>query len=182
MAQLEARKDVLEAQLAQGEDVKVVMHPSMADHYRERVANLREALAKEGCQAEAAEIMRTLIDKIELTPVCRDGKATLSITLHGDLAGILGLAAKARGPLNASGAVVACGGRQNAANRVGWRRGYGCGLVILSPDLREQAAPAFDPPRVGAGEPHAFPDARGDGVVDRDAGLGLQRLDHAGAA
>jgi hypothetical protein len=37
-----------------------------------------------------------LIDKIELTPVCRDGKETLSITLHGDLAGILGLAAKSQ--------------------------------------------------------------------------------------
>jgi hypothetical protein len=30
MAQLEARKEVLEAQLAQGEDVKVAVHPSMA--------------------------------------------------------------------------------------------------------------------------------------------------------
>jgi hypothetical protein len=61
-----------------------------------RGANLREALAREGCQAEAAEIMRTLIDKIVLAPVCRDGKETLSITLHGDIAGILGLAAKAK--------------------------------------------------------------------------------------
>jgi hypothetical protein len=84
------------------------MHPSMADHYRERVANLREALTHEDCQAEAAEIMRTLIDKIELTPVCRDGKETLSITLHGHLAGILGLAAKAKGPLVESGPVVEC--------------------------------------------------------------------------
>ena len=107
MAQLEARQEVLETQLAQGEDANVAMHPSMADHYRERVANLREALAREGCRAEAAEIMRTLIDKILLTPVCRDSKETLSITLHGDLAGILGLAVKAKGPLDASDPVVA---------------------------------------------------------------------------
>jgi site-specific DNA recombinase len=99
MAQVEARKDVLEAHLAQGEDVKVAMHPSMAGRYRERVANLRAALTDEKRKAEAAEIMRTLIDKVELTPVCREGKETLSITLHGDLAGILGLAAKAKGPL-----------------------------------------------------------------------------------
>ncbi len=59
MAQLEARKEALEAQLAQGEDVKVSVHPRMASIYRERVANLREALAREDCQAEAAEIMRT---------------------------------------------------------------------------------------------------------------------------
>jgi hypothetical protein len=70
MAQLEARKDVLEAHLAQGEDVKVTMPPSMAGRYREQVAALREALNREDCQAKAAEIMRTLIDKIELTPVC----------------------------------------------------------------------------------------------------------------
>jgi DNA invertase Pin-like site-specific DNA recombinase len=108
MAHLEGRKDVLEAQLAQGEDVKVSVHPHMASVYRERVANLRQALAKEGCQAEAAEIMRTLIDKIVLTPACRDGKATFSITLHGDLAGILGLAAKAKGPLDESDPVVEC--------------------------------------------------------------------------
>jgi site-specific DNA recombinase len=35
MAQLEARKEVLETQLAQGEDAKVSVHPSMADHYRD---------------------------------------------------------------------------------------------------------------------------------------------------
>jgi hypothetical protein len=52
--------------------------------------------------------MRTLIDKIELTPVSREGKEILSITLHGDLAGILGLAAKAKGPLEASDPVVEC--------------------------------------------------------------------------
>jgi site-specific DNA recombinase len=98
MAQLEARKDVLEAQLAQGEDVKISVHPHMASIYRERVANLREALAREGCQAEAAEIMRTLIDRIVLTPVSRDGKETLSITLHGDLAGILELCQQSKTP------------------------------------------------------------------------------------
>jgi site-specific DNA recombinase len=108
MAQLEARKNVLEAQLAQGEDVKVAIHPNMARVYRERVANLRTALTQEDCKAEAAGIMRTLIDRIELTPVCQDGKEILSITLHGHLAGILGLAAKAKGPLDASGPSVEC--------------------------------------------------------------------------
>jgi hypothetical protein len=108
MSQLEARKDVLEAQLAQGEDVKVAVHPNMARVYRERVANLREALAQEDCQIEAAEIMRTLIDKIELTPVCRDGKETLSITLHGHLAGILALSADKKGPLDESDPSIEC--------------------------------------------------------------------------
>jgi site-specific DNA recombinase len=108
MAQLEARKDVLEAQLAEGEEMKVTMHPSMASRYRERVANLRAALTDEKRKAEAAEIMRTLVDKIELVPVMQDGRKTLSITLHGALAGILGLAAQAKGPLGESDPVVEC--------------------------------------------------------------------------
>ena len=52
--------------------------------------------------------MRSLIDRIVLTPVCRDGKETLSITLRADLAGILGLAGNEKGPLAASDPVAAC--------------------------------------------------------------------------
>ena len=68
MAQPEARKDVLEAQLAQGEDVKVAVHPNMARVCRERVPNLRTALAPEDCPADAAEIIRSQIGKVTLTP------------------------------------------------------------------------------------------------------------------
>ena len=77
--------------------VKVVMHPSMAGHYRDRVANLREALAREHCQSEAAEIMRTLIDRIVLTPLCRDGKETLSITCTATWRASSGLPRKQKG-------------------------------------------------------------------------------------
>jgi hypothetical protein len=86
MAQLEARKEMLEAQLARGEDVKVAVHPNMAATYRERVANLRIALAHEDSHIEAAALIRTLVDRIELAPVVQDGRTTLSITLHGALA------------------------------------------------------------------------------------------------
>ena len=99
---------MLEAQLAKSEDVKVAVHPNMAGTYRERVANLRTALADEDSYAEAAALIRTLVDKIELAPVVQDGRTTLSITLHGHLAGVLGLAAKAKGPLGESDPVVEC--------------------------------------------------------------------------
>jgi hypothetical protein len=73
MAQLEARKEVLEAQLAQGEGVKVSVHPSMPASTR--ACGQSAGCARErGCQAEAAEIMRALIDKIVRTPVCRDAR------------------------------------------------------------------------------------------------------------
>ena len=39
------------------------------------MAKLRVALVHEDCHVEAAEIMRTLIDQIVLTPVCRNSKA-----------------------------------------------------------------------------------------------------------
>jgi site-specific DNA recombinase len=86
----------------------VAVHPNMAGIYRERVANLRTALAHEDCHAEAAALIRTLIDRIELAPVVQDGRKTPSITLHGALAGILGLAAKAKGPLGESDPLVTC--------------------------------------------------------------------------
>ena len=150
MAHLEARKEVLEARLAQGEDVKVSVHPSMASVYRERVANLRDALAKEGCQAEAAEIMRTLIDKIVLTPVCRDGKETLSITLHGDLAGILGPATKSH---RAARGERPCGGVHK----------IGCGGRIRTCDLQVMSLTSYRtaPPRGIGGQ---RPDARSSGA------------------
>ena len=51
------------------------------------------------------------VKKIEegtVVKVTITGKETLSITLHGDLAGIVGLAAKAKGPLDASDPMVEC--------------------------------------------------------------------------
>jgi len=47
-------------------------------------------------RTEAADILRTLIDRIELRPVMVVGKKTLAIDLHGHLAGILSLANKAK--------------------------------------------------------------------------------------
>jgi site-specific DNA recombinase len=99
------------------------------------VANLREALAHEDCQAEAAENLRTLIERIELAPVRRDGKETLSITLHGHLAGILGLAAKAKGPLDASDPVVEC-------TKLVAGAGFGFCALFVAPGLETWSQPS----------------------------------------
>jgi site-specific DNA recombinase len=108
MAELEARKAKLEALLAEAHEEPVLLHPNLSQLYRQQVARLVEALNDEHHRTQAAEIIRGLVDRIELTPVWQDGKETLSITLHGDLAGILGLAARAKGPRAASGPVTAC--------------------------------------------------------------------------
>jgi hypothetical protein len=66
-------------------------HPEMASFYREHVGQLHEALRDESepSRLRASEAIRSLVDKIVLTPI--DGE--LAIDVHGALAGILHVAA-----------------------------------------------------------------------------------------
>ncbi|MEM7530212.1 MAG: hypothetical protein AAF416_21600, partial [Pseudomonadota bacterium] len=49
-------------------------------------------LQGDGARAEAVDILRSLIDRIELSPVeLEDGRKTLTVSLHDSLAGILSL-------------------------------------------------------------------------------------------
>ena len=66
----------------------------MAEIYRSRLTNLYEALDREESRTEAAEIIRSLVDEIVLTP--EDGE--LKIALRGDLAGILAIATNGKRP------------------------------------------------------------------------------------
>ena len=81
-----------------------------ADQVRRRfsaqVAGLRPALSEDGRQRQAAEIIRKLVDRIELSPVIRSGRKTVSVSLYGRLAGILAMATKAKAPLDESDASV----------------------------------------------------------------------------
>ena len=90
MVELEARKADLERALAQAKEPPPLLHPEMATFYREQVAALHVALGEDDGEgrAAAAELLRTLVDKIVLTPV--DGR--LEINVHGDLASILAIA------------------------------------------------------------------------------------------
>ena len=98
MGQLEARKGDLEAQLEGAKEEPVLLHPNMASYYREQISQLREALTDEDHRTEAAAIIRNLIDRIVLTPVEHKGRKTLSIDLHGHIAGILAMAANTKKP------------------------------------------------------------------------------------
>jgi hypothetical protein len=106
MAELEARRDALRHRLASGEDLSVRFHPNMAEYYRTQVADLRTALSGDGRRRNAAEIVRKLVDRIELSPVVRGGRKSLSVSLYGQLAGILAMATKAKAPLDESDASV----------------------------------------------------------------------------
>ncbi|MCF8472709.1 MAG: recombinase family protein [Sphingomonadaceae bacterium] len=91
MDALEAEKANLEAQLRDipAED-PITLHPGLADIYARKVANLAEALNAEDTKAEAADILRGLIDKLILTPDATAANGH-KIELFGELGAILSL-------------------------------------------------------------------------------------------
>ena len=92
---LEARQEQLEAEIAATtEEQQPLLHPNLAEVYRQKVAALAEALADEAMRDEAFELIRSLLDKIVLVP---EG-AELRIEIHGELAGILDLCRQSKTP------------------------------------------------------------------------------------
>jgi hypothetical protein len=89
MKRLEARKTELKDRLANAEEPPTLLHPNMAEIYRQRIAALYENLQNDDEKAEAAEVFRTLVDQVTLVP----DEAELAIVLRGDLAAILRFAA-----------------------------------------------------------------------------------------
>ncbi len=103
MAALEERKAILQSRVDLSEEQPVLMHPNMGKVYRDQVAQLREALTDEDHREKAVEVMRGLIDSIDLIPVEEGGKKTLAVSLRGKLAAILALGAGIKKPLEESG-------------------------------------------------------------------------------
>ena len=87
MIALEAREDELNALLANRSAAEPSLHPNLANIYREKVANLNEALADPATKDEAFGIIRSLIDEVRLVP--ENGE--LRVEIRGALAGILAL-------------------------------------------------------------------------------------------
>jgi site-specific DNA recombinase len=94
MADLEGRKEELDHRLGSAEKPAPLLHPSLAQIYRERISSLSEALGRPDTRAEAAEAIRSLVSGVELKP--EDGK--LAIMLRGDLAAMLAVAAHKKKP------------------------------------------------------------------------------------
>jgi hypothetical protein len=92
---LEARQEQLEAEIAATPDAQQpLLHPNLAEIYRQKVAALAEALADEAMRDEAFELIRSLLDRIVLVP---EGEE-LRMEMHGALAGILELCQKDKTP------------------------------------------------------------------------------------
>lgn len=92
---LETRQEQLQAELAAAPDVQQpLLHPALAEVYRDKVERLHEALADETVRDEVFELIRSLIDKVVVRPA-DDG---LDIDLHGDLGAILVLCRHGKTP------------------------------------------------------------------------------------
>jgi site-specific DNA recombinase len=90
---LEGRQDQLRRELAAAPEAQQTrLHPSLAETYRRKVAALHQALAVDATRDEAFELIRSLIEKVVVTPVAGD----VRVDLHGQLAGILGLCREGR--------------------------------------------------------------------------------------
>src|SRR5262245_30872330 len=87
-----ARREELTARLAAADAPPPLLHPEMAELYRQKVTTLAQALEQPGTRAEATEALRGLIDAIILTPT----DAELRIELKGNLAAMLSAATNAK--------------------------------------------------------------------------------------
>ncbi|MFV1566720.1 MULTISPECIES: recombinase family protein, partial [unclassified Phaeobacter] len=89
MHALENRRVELEALLEDVEESPPLLHPNMSHRYRVQVGQLIETLNSQEHRAEAIDAVRSLIEKIVLTP--DESENRLVSDLHGSLAGILAL-------------------------------------------------------------------------------------------
>jgi len=86
--ELEARRATLEAELKAPPPSPARLHPNLAEVYRQRVASLHEALRADPEGREALEIVRTLIERIEVHPTAGGG---MEIEVVGELAAMVRL-------------------------------------------------------------------------------------------
>jgi site-specific DNA recombinase len=82
---LEVQQTELRARLDRSVQPPPLLHPNMADLYREKVTQLARGLEHEESRTAAAEALRGLLDAIVLTP--QEGE--LTIELRGNLAAML---------------------------------------------------------------------------------------------
>ena len=68
LAGIVMRREELETLLAGTKEEPVLLHPNMAAQYRKQVANLAQVLNREENRGEAAALLRSLVDRIELRP------------------------------------------------------------------------------------------------------------------
>jgi len=93
LRELEAKQDQINERLARPPIDVADIHPNVAELYRRKVACLADALNHLDDRHEAADALRSLIERIVLTPSPEPRK--LDATLHGELGTIIEWVARA---------------------------------------------------------------------------------------
>lgn len=113
-AALEEEQASLQASIDPEPAPALRLHPGIAEIYAAKVANLEVALNDPAIRAEANELLRGLVERVELTPK-PDGVGVDAI-LYGDLARIFAICAEAdtkktpRGFGRGASTIGGCGG------------------------------------------------------------------------
>ena len=74
----------------QTEDDKIVLHPNIDELYARKIGDLKSLLQNYATKHQATEIIRSLIEKIVVSPRVQRGKS--AVVLHGAFASILAYA------------------------------------------------------------------------------------------
>lgn len=96
IGQLETRKAEIEIQLADAPAPPPLLHPNMAELYRQKIASLHDSLQNKADATQTMEAIRYLITRIKLIP--ENGE--LGIFLEGDLAAMLGFASNRKNAMH----------------------------------------------------------------------------------
>nr|WP_237051384.1 recombinase family protein [Magnetospirillum sp. ME-1] len=135
---LERRKADLERRLSEPHAPQPRLHPNLAEVYHTRVTSLHDALADPASSTEAIEIIRSLIERIEVRPT--EGKG-FEIELIGDIANMieLGLETKKAAPGGAavlgqyrSSVKVVAGARHHLPRTSHKRLKFAAGIGLLA--------------------------------------------------
>ena len=91
LEELEVQKRALTRELSlQTEDDKIVLHPNIGELYARKIGDLKSLIHNDATKHQATEIIRSLIEKIVVSPTGQRGKS--DVILHGALASILAYA------------------------------------------------------------------------------------------
>ncbi|MBT5263353.1 MAG: hypothetical protein HOL85_00865, partial [Rhodospirillaceae bacterium] len=88
---LEERKRDITSKMQAQPPTDIAIHPNIAELYRRKVQDLQTLLEDETSRPQAMEIMRSLVDRIEVAPGTKRGEP--EVLLVGALASILDYAA-----------------------------------------------------------------------------------------
>ena len=93
LEELEMQKRALTRELSlQTEEDKIVLHPNIGELYARKIGDLKSLLQNDTTKHRATEIIRSLIEKIVVSPTGQRGKS--DVVLHGELASILAYASE----------------------------------------------------------------------------------------